>query len=547
MSGLFAIIAGLMGGLGLFLYGMKLMSEGLQKSAGEGLKKVLEKLTANRFVGIGVGTVVTMLIQSSSATTVMIVGFVNAGLLNLPQALSVILGANIGTTMTAQIIAFKLDVIALPAIGVGTAMVMFATRTKVKYIGEIVLGFGLLFFGMTILTGGLAPLQDSDRFKSIFLFFSKAPILAVMAGAFTTIIVQSSSATVAITMALALNGLVDFPCAAALILGENIGTTITANLAAIGSNRTAKQAAFGHFFFNVAGVAYMLILLKPFIWFVDSITPGDPAFAAADGTFPYVARHIANFHTFFNVINMIVFVPLINVVAKLINKVIKTNPDQKFRYTRLAPAMLSTPETALAQLRTEVGAMGGIAMDALTVAREAVILRKSKGGKIVTKYETTLDCYKVELFAFLDLLNLKPLSDKSLSSLESLRITVSSLEEIGDQARKIMKSAEKIIDRKQSISHAANKELIEIFGVVIEFAAVTFQAFSSGRHQTEEEIFLEDRIDDLHKTFRKNHLKRLNKGICSLDAGMNFVDILNALEKVGDFTFSIAQINNYHK
>jgi phosphate:Na+ symporter len=526
---------------------MKLMSEGLQKSAGESLKRILEKLTANRFVGAGVGTLVTMLSHSSSATTVMIVGCVNAGLLNLTQALGVIFGSNIGTTISAQIIAFRLSVLALPAIGIGAGMVMFAKRTKAKYIGEIVLGFGLLFFGMDTLTGGLAPLQDSEGFKDVFLMFSKVPILAVLVGTLTTVIVQSSSATVGITMALATNGLVDFPCAAALILGENIGTTITANLAAIGAGRSAKQAAFGHFFFNVAGVTYMLIVLKPFVSFVDFITPGDPFIMAADGTFPAVARHIANFHTMFNVVNLIVFLPLITVVARLINKIIKTDPAQKFRYTRLAPAMLSTPETALAQVRSEVGIMAKIALSAIVTARDAVVSRKSKGQHTVAEYETTLDGYKIELFAFLDMLNLKPLSDKSLSSLETIRIVTSNLEEIGDQARKVMKSAEKIIEKKQNITSAANRELIEIFGAVIEFAEITFEAFAAGKKQTEEEIFLEDKIDGMHKTFRKNHLKRLNKGICSLDAGMHFVDILNALEKVGDHTFSIAQTNNYNR
>jgi phosphate:Na+ symporter len=457
------------------------------------------------------------------------------------------LGANIGTTITAQIIAFKLSAIALPAVGAGAGMVLFARRTKVKYIGEVVLGFGLLFFGMNILTEGLSPLQDSEKFRDLFLVFARVPVLAVMVGTFTTVIVQSSSATVGITMALASNGLIDFPCAAALILGENIGTTITANLAAIGASRSAKQAAFGHFFFNVAGVTYMLILLKPFTWLVDLITPGDSLFIAPDGTVPYAARHIANFHTMFNVINMIIFLPLINVVARLINRVIKADPEQRFRYTRLAAAMLSTPETALAQVRSEVGVMAKIALEAITVAKEAALSHKTKGNRIVAEYEATLDAYKTELLAFLDMLTLKPLSEKSLASIETMRIITSNLEEIGDQARKIMKSAEKITEKKQSISSAATKELTEIFSVVIEFAAVTFEAFATGRRQTEEEVFLEDRIDGMHKSFRKNHLKRLNKGICSLEAGMHFVDILNALEKIGDHTFSIAQTNNYNK
>jgi phosphate:Na+ symporter len=209
--------------------------------------------------------------------------------------------------------------------------------------------------------------------------------------------------------------------------------------------------------------------------------------------------------------------------------------------------MLTTPETALAQLRSEVAYMGKIALEALLVSRDAVLTRKPKGERFVSEYEATLDGYKNELFAFLDMLNLRPLSAKSLSSLETIRITVSNLEEIGDQARKLMKAAEQIIENQHNISSAAHRELTEIFGAVIDFAAKTFEAFSSGRHQPEEEIFLEDKIDGMYKAFRKNHLKRLNKGICSLESGMSFVDILNALEKVGDHTFSIAQTNNYNK
>ena len=244
-----SVIFQLFGGLGLFLLGMQFMSEGLQKSSGDSLKKILEKLTTNRLIGTGVGAIVTAIIQSSSATTVMVVGFVNAGLMNLTQALSVILGANIGTTITGQIISFNISGVAMPCIGLGAILYIFFRKPVLQYIGQIIMGFGLLFLGMDTMTDAFKPLAKSEEFKSIFVYFSHNPIAAVIAGALTTLVVQSSSATIGITIALATAGIIDFPAAAALVLGENIGTTITANLAALNASRPAKQAAFGHFLF----------------------------------------------------------------------------------------------------------------------------------------------------------------------------------------------------------------------------------------------------------------------------------------------------------
>ena len=274
-----SVIFQLFGGLGLFLLGMQFMSEGLQKSSGESLKKILEKLTTNRLIGTGVGAIVTAIIQSSSATTVMVVGFVNAGLMNLTQALSVILGANIGTTITGQIISFKISGVALPCIGLGAILYIFFRKPVLQYIGQIIMGFGLLFLGMDTMTDAFKPLAKSEEFKSIFVYFSHNPIAAVIAGALTTLVVQSSSATIGITIALATAGIIDFPAAAALVLGENIGTTITANLAALNASRPAKQAAFGHFLFNLIGVSYMLVFFVPFMNLVDFMTDGDVAYA----------------------------------------------------------------------------------------------------------------------------------------------------------------------------------------------------------------------------------------------------------------------------
>jgi len=256
-----------LGGLGLFLYGMRIMSEGLQKVAGNRLQQVLEKLTTNRIAAFLVGTTVTAIVQSSSATTVMVVGFVNAGLMNLMQAIGVILGANIGTTVTAQMIAFKVQHYALPAIGLGVGLLLFATSRRWQYYGEILIGFGMLFYGLTVMKSGLTALKHHASFQQAFVTFGNNPILAVLAGALLTMILQSSSATVGITMTLAVSGALSFKGGVGLVLGENIGTTITALLASIGTNTTAKRAARAHMIFNVIGVCYILLLFPLFYKF----------------------------------------------------------------------------------------------------------------------------------------------------------------------------------------------------------------------------------------------------------------------------------------
>ena len=272
------LIFGLLGGLGLFLFGMKIMSEGLQKIAGSRMRKILAGLTDNRIVGTLVGIAVTAMIQSSSATTVMVVGFVNAGLMSLVQSIGIVLGANIGTTITAQLIAFKITHYALPAIGIGAGFKLFAKNKKWSYAGEILLGFGLLFFGLSVMKAAFDPLKASEEFRQLFMIIGDNHLLGVLIGAILTIVVQSSTATIGITIALASTGILTFEASVALILGENIGTTITTNLAAIGTNLAARRTALAHFLFNAFGVCYMLLFFTLFTKFVASITPGDADF-----------------------------------------------------------------------------------------------------------------------------------------------------------------------------------------------------------------------------------------------------------------------------
>ncbi|MDY6852364.1 MAG: Na/Pi cotransporter family protein, partial [Thermodesulfobacteriota bacterium] len=361
------------GGLGLFIFGMRMMSESLQRAAGERLRKILEKASSNRVVACITGTVTTALIQSSSATTVMLVGFVNAGLLNLSQAVGVALGANIGTTVTAQMIAFKITDAALPAIAVGAGLCIFGKKRSTVELGGVILGFGLLFFGLVVMKMGVAPLKDSQVILDFFTRFQADNIggilLCVLTGAVATILLQSSSATVGLTMTLATQGLISFPGAVALILGENIGTTITAELASIGTDYNSKRTARAHTMFNVLGVSYMVIFFPLFIslvtWATSTFLGLESVDLVIDGEKPNINRYIANAHTMFNVVNAMIFLSLLPLLLKAATALTaspKTEEDLDILKPKyLDKQFLDMPPVALQQARQEMIRMGDIA------------------------------------------------------------------------------------------------------------------------------------------------------------------------------------------
>lgn len=544
-----SVIFQLIGGLGLFLLGMQLMSEGLQKSSGDSLKKILEKLTTNRLIGTGVGAIVTAIIQSSSATTVMVVGFVNAGLMSLTQALSVILGANIGTTITGQIISFKISGIALPCIGIGAILYIFFRKPALQYIGQIIMGFGLLFLGMDTMTDAFKPLAKSEEFKSIFVYFSHNPVAAVIAGALTTLVVQSSSATIGITIALATAGIIDFPAAAALVLGENIGTTITANLAALNASRPAKQAAFGHFLFNLIGVSYMLIFLTPFMNLVNFITPGDVAATIKQGAetiYPNIGRHIANLHTMFNIINTLIFLPFLPLLAKLCEKIIKEKKEDvvETKVVHLSDEMLSTPEIAVGLTQKEAGRMFLTSINLFEYAKKAVLENDKQSFSEGKSLSNTIDIFNDEIHLFLTKLSSKSLSAKSLHTIHNISTAVEEINQIGDRSLKLIKTKNKMNDKNIVFSSDATTELNDIINLVDEFTTNVKNLYFSNDKEKAMKDFAEneDKIDKLRKQYKKNHLKRLDEGKCSLPAGLAFVDLLNTLEKIADNIYAIAQI-----
>jgi len=548
------LIFGLMGGLGLFLFGMKIMSEGLQKIAGSRMRKILSALTSNRIVGTLVGIAVTAMVQSSSATTVMVVGFVNAGLMSLVQSIGVILGANIGTTVTAQLIAFKITKYALPAIGIGAGFKLFTKNQKWSYFGEILLGFGLLFFGLSVMKHAFDPLKTSDEFRQLFMIVGDNHLIGVMIGAVLTMIVQSSSATIGITIALATSGILSFDASVALILGENIGTTITANLAAIGTNLAARRTAFAHFLFNSLGVCYMLLFFPFFLNFISSMTPGDADFVIQThdqvarmggelGDKPFIARHIANTHTMFNIVNTIIFLPLVGLLAKISTVVIRgSDADIEFHLKYLDNRVLSTPPIALAQARSETLRMAKVAramVDETLLFLQDNDLKKIAG---LEKKEDLTDVLQKEITDFLVKLSQKSITQATSQEVAAMMNMVNDLERVGDHCENLWTLNQRKLDQKITFSEIAMNEISEISELTREFLATIIQALEDKNTGIFEEAHrLEDGIDDIEERLRNNHIKRLNTGECTVNSGLIFIDMLHNFEKIGDHTYNFAK------
>jgi len=550
------VLFGLVGGLGLFLFGMKIMSEGLQKVAGDRMRKILAALTNNRVVGTLVGLAVTAIIQSSSATTVMVVGFVNAGLMSLVQSIGVILGANIGTTVTAQLIAFKITKYALPAIGLGAGLKLFARNKKWIYVGEIILGFGILFFGMDTMKHAFDPIKKSQEFKEIFMLVGDNPLLGVLIGTLLTVIVQSSSATIGITIALASSGLLSFTAAVALILGENIGTTITANLAAIGTNLAARRTAFAHFLFNALGVAYMLVLLPYFMNFISSITPGDADFVIRTqqeidllggglniGDKPYIARHIANTHTMFNIVNTIIFLPLVGLLAKLTTFVIRGREEEmEFHLKYIDNRVLNTPPIALGQARAETRRMAQVCLE--NYDETQLFLKDADEKRIagLVKKEDLIDLLQKEITDFLVALSQKSISQETSKEIASLMHMVNDLERVGDHCENLWQLGSRKKDQKITFSDVAISEIEELSRITRDFLVFALKSLERGNVDIMKQANeMEEAIDQLETSLRNNHISRLNTGECGVLQGLIFIDMLHNFEKIGDHTFNVSE------
>lgn len=549
------LVFGLLGGLGLFLFGMKIMSEGLQKCAGDRMRKILAALTTNRLVGTLVGLAVTAIIQSSSATTVMVVGFVNAGLMSLVQAIGVVLGANIGTTITGQLIAFKITKYALPAIGIGAGLKLFSRKKGNMYFGEVLLGFGMLFFGLTIMKDAFDPIKGSEEFRNFFLMIGDRHLLGVLIGAIITMVVQSSSATMGITMALASSGLLTYEASVALILGENIGTTITANLAAIGTNVAAKRTALAHFLFNFIGVGYMLVFFPFFLKFISSITPGDADFViqtqqqaaslgGSIGDKPFIARHIANTHTMFNIINTIIFLPMIGLLAKLTTLLIRgKDAEMEFHLKYIDTRVLNTPPIALGQARAETKRMAQISLEMLEETLRFLDDGDEKRIPVLEKKEETVDMLQKEITDFLVALSQQSIAQETSKDLASMMHMVNDLERVGDHCENLWTLGLRKKNQKITFTDIGMSEIREIGEKTRQFLAFVVSAMERRDTTIKEKAnFMENGIDDLEETLRNNHINRLNTGECSVHSGLVFLDMLHNFEKIGDHTYNVTKV-----
>ncbi len=544
------MILGTIGGLGLFLFGMGLMSDGLKKVAGQKLRKIVESMTKKPLIAFLVGAGVTALVQSSSATTVMVIGFVNAALLTLKQAICVIIGTNVGTTATAWLVsisgvgAFKITIYALPAVGFGFLMMTLGRTRRTKSIGQIMLGFGILFVGINFMKDAFQPLERSPRVQELFISLGNKPILAILAGAVVTTLLQSSSAAIAIVQLLASGGAfgndwqkvlnVSIP----FVLGSNIGTTITAQLAALQANLNAKRTAWAHTIFNTLGVciAYPFVYLGLFGALVYKVSPWELGPAT-------IAANIAIAHTIFNVVNSGVFLPLSGVLRRIVVKLVPEKPgDITAKPVILEEHLLGTPVIALEQSKREIIRMAKTAKKALENCLNAIVNNDRRMLETVRQIEDFIDEFQIAITTYLSALSRRQLSDEVSIELPVLLHTVNDLERIGDHAVNVVEIAERKMDKKLLFSDLALAEI----GQLRREAEQMFDRIIESLEENDIEaaksaLVNENNINQMQMDFRRSHVQRMSESICSAETGLVFIDLIDNIEKIGDHLTNIAQ------
>jgi len=542
------IVFTLVGGLGLFFLGMRTMSDALRKVAGESFKKTLDIITRKPVFGLLIGTFVTALIQSSSATTVMAVGFVNAGLLSLRQAISIVLGANIGTTLTAWLVSFvavfKITRYALPAIGIGFFLTVLGKRRKIRRWGQLLLGFGLLFVGLGFIKEAFGPLQEQSVLKEIIVRFGSYPGIGILIGMAVTIALQSSSATIALLQILAFSGLIDFHIAIPIILGENIGTTITAELAALGTNLNARRTARSHALLNIFGVLYMAIPVY-FGWYgrlIEAIIPGP---ISQDN----IMFHIALAHTVFNVINSVcVFLPLVGLLERAairLTRIGKRTPELAPMY--LEKHLLDTPTVAIQQTVKELIRMIELADSALVNASECFFKFDPSLESRVREQEDAVDLLQKEITQYLVAISERNLEESEAEEIPVLVHSVNDVERIGDHAENIIELAVRRQEQKLELSTDATEELLRIRDHTLSMLQEVMLALREQDEAAARRILEQERqLDAMQVRLKEQHVRRLQKQECYILSGLMFVSFVDNLEKIGDHITNIAQASLRH-
>ncbi|WP_029595240.1 Na/Pi cotransporter family protein [Exiguobacterium chiriqhucha] len=524
------------GGLGIFLFGIKSMGDGLQKSAGNRLRDILDKYTSNPFLGVLAGIIVTVLIQSSSGTTVITVGLVSAGFMTLRQAIGVIMGANIGTTVTAFIIGFDVGAYALPVIAAGAVLLFFFKKEKLQHLGQILFGFGMLFYGLELMGSGMKPLRSSEYFIDLTQSMSDNPFLGVIVGTVFTVIVQSSSATIGILQELYAGGSIDLDAALPVLFGDNIGTTITAVLASIGASVAARRAAAAHVIFNIVGTILFMIALVPFTAYISWITD----LLAIENK-----MQIAFAHGTFNVLNTFIQFWFIGTIAWIVTKMVPGEDsivDTKAQH--LDPIFIQqSPSIAVEQAKFEVIRMGDFAKLGLDEARNYMATGDKKHAEKSAQIEEALNSLNSKITDYLVKLAAVDLTEQESQEHKTLMHAINDIERIGDHVENIIELIDYKTATRVSLSLSAQKELTEMYDLTRATLEKSLQTLSSGDMvEARQVIEMEAKLDMLERQFRKNHVVRLNTGECDGQAGMFFVDMLSNLERIGDHAMNITEI-----
>lgn len=553
--GAFTIIYTLLGGLGIFFFGMKFMSDGLQAVAGDVIRKIINSLNNNIILAVGVGLLVTCIIQSSSVTTVMTVGFVNAGLMTLKQAIGVILGANIGTTITGWIISLKFDKHALLLVGIGFIPGLFSKTEMWQHLGRALVGLGLVFIGLKFMGQAFAPLRDNPEFiESISYFtgdFFGSYFASILMGCLLTMIVQSSAAMLGITMALATSGVIPYHTAIALLLGENIGSTISAMLASIGTNVNAKRAARVHAIFNILSVIAVSLILPYFLKAVDAFIPLDPAFRDVDGTYPNVSHHLAMAHTLFNVGATLVFLPFINMMATLVTKITpdKDNEREVPHLLVLGDPSNMLPAASMAQAESELRKMKNITERMYKLNREfweAAEYDPKKLAKI-TDYERITDNIHKEITVFLCYVMEKPMSHHQSEQIQSMIKIADELESVADYIERLANYRDRF-KKDETLFGDSRSEFFQFFDDVWDF----FELAGKGLEDSDvlDMQMIEAKSNELQlcaDSMREKHLDRISKGIYPPVTALTYSDMVVALRKIRAHAFLMAgAIENFH-
>ena len=535
-----SIVLGLLGGLALFLYGMQMMSSGLEAAAGNRMKGILERLTSNRLLGVAVGAVITAVIQSSSATTVMVVGFVNSGMMSLKQAVWVIMGANIGTTITGQLIALDVGAIAPLFAFVGVAMIVFLKKPQLHHYGSILAGLGVLFIGMEMMGTSMEPLREMPAFVNMVSTFSN-PLVGIAVGAIFTAIIQSSSASVGILQALAVSGVVGLDTSVYVLFGQNIGTCITAVLAAIGTSRNAKRTTVVHLSFNIIGTVLFTILCQvtPLVPFMQSLTDNP-------------AAQIANMHTLFNVVTTLLLLPCGGLLVKLAMRILPDREEDKKEGMHLA---FLVPEPArtkqehpiglsamyLTQLRQELNRMLGMAKDNIATAFQAVLERDPKEVEKAQATEEYIDFLNKEISQYISKGMVRETNGKDSSAMSSYFKITGNIERIGDHAMNICEYTQKLADKHIRFSEEAQDEIRAMEQVCLDTLDLLEQEGIQPTEWLTKVSAMEQRIDDMTDEFRRKQLERMRQGSCSDEACIIFSELLTDFERIGDHALNIAQ------